>query len=71
MEQSNTKAKKLMKLKSKKLIVAVAMSGGVDSSVVAKMMVDEGHETVGLFLKLWSDPTSPSGLRWTNSAYLL
>ena len=63
MEQSNTKAKKLMKLKSKKLIVAVAMSGGVDSSVVAKMMVDEGHETVGLFLKLWSDPTSPSGLR--------
>ncbi len=32
------------------------MSGGVDSSVVAKMMVDEGHEVVGLFLKLWSSP---------------
>ena len=35
---------------------AVAMSGGVDSSVVAKMLVDEGHEVVGLFLKLWSAP---------------
>lgn len=43
-----------MKVKNK---IAVAMSGGVDSSVVAKMMVDEGHEVVGLFLKLWSDPT--------------
>ncbi|MFA7244063.1 MAG: tRNA 2-thiouridine(34) synthase MnmA [Patescibacteria group bacterium] len=36
--------------------IAVAMSGGVDSSVVAKMLKDEGHELVGLFLKLWSDP---------------
>jgi len=35
---------------------AVGMSGGVDSSVVAKMLVDEGHEVVGLFLKLWADP---------------
>ena len=37
--------------------VAVAMSGGVDSSVVAKILKDEGHDLIGLFLKLWSDPT--------------
>ena len=37
--------------------IAVAMSGGVDSSVVAKMMVDQGNEVIGLFLKLWSDPS--------------
>lgn len=36
--------------------IAVAMSGGVDSSVVAKILKDEGHEIIGLFLKLWSDP---------------
>jgi tRNA-specific 2-thiouridylase len=35
--------------------IAVAMSGGVDSSVVANMLVSEGHEVIGLFLKLWSD----------------
>lgn len=32
------------------------MSGGVDSSVVAKILKDEGHDLVGLFLKMWSDP---------------
>ena len=43
--------------------IAVAMSGGVDSSVAAKILKDEDHEIVGLFLKLWNDPTSPEGLR--------
>jgi len=37
--------------------LAVAMSGGVDSSVVAKILKDQGHDLVGLFLKMWSDPT--------------
>jgi len=45
-----------MNIRMNKQKIAVAMSGGVDSSVVAKMMVDEGHDVVGLFLKLWSDP---------------
>ena len=40
----------------KKQKIAIAMSGGVDSSVVAKILKDEGHDLVGLFLKLWSDP---------------
>jgi tRNA-uridine 2-sulfurtransferase len=34
--------------------IAVAMSGGVDSSTVAAMLRDEGHEVVGLTLQLWN-----------------
>ncbi len=35
--------------------VVVAMSGGVDSSVVAAMLVDEGFEVVGVTLRLYDD----------------
>jgi tRNA-specific 2-thiouridylase len=34
---------------------AVAMSGGVDSSVAAALLVAEGHEVVGLTMNLWPD----------------
>ncbi len=34
--------------------IAVAMSGGVDSSAVAAMLRAEGHEVVGLTLQLWN-----------------
>ncbi|MCU1357766.1 MAG: mnmA [Acidimicrobiales bacterium] len=33
--------------------VLVMMSGGVDSSVAAALLRDEGHEVVGVTLKLW------------------
>jgi tRNA-specific 2-thiouridylase len=33
--------------------VLVAMSGGVDSSVAAALLRDEGHEVVGATMKLW------------------
>jgi tRNA-uridine 2-sulfurtransferase len=33
--------------------IMVAMSGGVDSSVAAAMLRDEGHDVVGVTLKLW------------------
>jgi tRNA-specific 2-thiouridylase len=33
--------------------IAVAMSGGVDSSTVAAMLAAEGHDVVGLTLQLW------------------
>ncbi|HJO03120.1 MAG TPA: tRNA 2-thiouridine(34) synthase MnmA, partial [Acidobacteriota bacterium] len=33
--------------------VAVAMSGGVDSSTAAALLRQEGHEVVGLTLQLW------------------
>lgn len=39
----------------KKLKIAVAMSGGVDSSVAAKLLKGEGHEVIGIFLHFWQD----------------
>ena len=35
----------------------VAMSGGVDSSVAAALLLDEGHEVVGATMKLWGGPS--------------
>jgi tRNA-specific 2-thiouridylase len=35
-------------------IIAVAMSGGVDSSTVAAMLHAEGHNVIGLTLQLWN-----------------
>ncbi|HVA08142.1 MAG TPA: tRNA 2-thiouridine(34) synthase MnmA [Acidimicrobiales bacterium] len=37
--------------------VLVAMSGGVDSSVAAALLVQQGHEVVGATLKLWGGPS--------------
>ncbi len=34
--------------------IAVAMSGGVDSSAVAALLKDQGYELVGLTLQLWN-----------------
>lgn len=36
--------------------VVVAMSGGVDSSVAAALLKEEGHEVIGMMLRLWSEP---------------
>ena len=35
--------------------VVVAMSGGVDSSVCAAMLVEQGFEVRGIMLRLWSE----------------
>lgn len=40
--------------------VVVAMSGGVDSSVAAAMLVEEGYQVIGMMLKLWSADCSSS-----------
>jgi len=37
--------------------VIVAMSGGVDSSVAAKLLKDQGHDLLGIFLHFWKDET--------------
>ena len=33
--------------------VLVGMSGGVDSSVAAALLAEEGHEVVGVTMRLW------------------
>jgi tRNA-uridine 2-sulfurtransferase len=38
------------------MTVLVAMSGGVDSSVAAALMKGEGHDVIGVTLKLWQGP---------------
>ena len=36
--------------------VVVAMSGGVDSSVAAALLKEQGYEVIGMMLRLWSEP---------------
>lgn len=36
--------------------VAVAMSGGVDSSVAAALLAEQGYDVFGMMLRLWSEP---------------
>ncbi len=43
--------------------VVVAMSGGVDSSVVAGLMKDEGYNVTGITLKLYDDAKKPKSSR--------
>ncbi|HEV2362081.1 MAG TPA: tRNA 2-thiouridine(34) synthase MnmA [Acidimicrobiales bacterium] len=37
--------------------ILVAMSGGVDSSVAAALLRDDGHDVVGATMKLWGGPS--------------
>ena len=58
--------------------IVVAMSGGVDSSVVAALMKDEGYDVTGITLKLYDDTKQSKEGRqccagqdiWTPKEYL-
>lgn len=39
--------------------ILVALSGGVDSSTIAHLLHEQGHELVGVMMKLWMDPLAP------------
>ena len=43
---------------SKKGKVLVAMSGGIDSTVAALMLHNEGYEVIGITMKTWDYATS-------------
>ncbi len=45
---------------SKKGKVLVAMSGGIDSTVAALLLHNEGYEVVGITMKTWDYSTSNS-----------
>ncbi len=40
--------------------ILVALSGGIDSSTVAHLLNEQGHELIGVRFTLWSDPLAPA-----------
>ena len=45
--------------------ILVAMSGGVDSSVAALMLHEEGYEVIGVTMKTWDYADASGGKRIT------
>jgi tRNA-specific 2-thiouridylase len=55
---------------SKKGRILVAMSGGIDSSVAAMLLHDEGYEVIGITMKTWDYATSGGSKKTTGCCSL-
>jgi len=55
---------------SKKGKVLVAMSGGIDSTVTAMLMHEEGYEVIGITMKTWDYASSGSSKKETGCCSL-
>lgn len=50
--------------------VVVGMSGGVDSSVAAALLLEQGYEVLGLFMKNWDETDCPQELDYQDAIHV-
>ena len=47
----------------------VAMSGGVDSSLTAALLVEQGYQVSGAYMKNWADSDDELDCPWAQDVY--
>lgn len=52
-------------MKEKKIRVVVGLSGGVDSSVAAALLLKKGYEVIGVFMRNWSQDIGDFCCSWS------